>query len=764
MRTLLLFRGAPGCGKSTFIDAHNLRQYALSADDIRMLCQSPQQTVDGSVQIGMSNEREVWDMLYRLLEIRMRHGEFTVIDATNSKATEINKYKELCSKYRYRIMCVDMTDLPIEECKKRNSGRVPLKRVPDEVIDKMYARFRTQKIPSGIKVIKDESEYDSVFMHKFDMSQYEKIVHVGDAHGCNTALMEYFKDGLNDNYFYIFVGDYIDRGIENAEVVKFLLSIYDKKNVLLLEGNHDHSLFKYGNDEISPSKEFEFVTKKQLKAAELDKKELRQLYRKFGQCAWYTYGDKEVFVTHAGLATMPENVSLLATEQMIRGVGKYEDSDTIADTWMNTTSDNMYQIHGHRNIKALPIKSRDRVFNLEGKVEFGGCLRIVELDKDGFHEIEIKNDVFKSATEIAHEKQMFDSPVSDIVLDMRNSKFVQEKEFGNISSFNFTRDAFYDKVWNAQTVKARGLFIDTDKMTVFCRSFNKFFNINENELTRLGTLERTMQFPITLYVKENGFLGMVTYSEYTDDLVFATKSSLDGHYVEWLKEMFYKKVKDAEKAKQICKDNNVTLVFECVDMENDPHIIEYKESELFLLTAVKNQIDFEQFDYANIVRVASEIGVKTKEKAFEIATWAEFIDLYNAVNDPDYLYDGRVIEGFVVEDSNGFMTKMKLDYYNFWKKMRSVAQTTLRKGYIDKTSILADALSNDFYGYLRELYRVTTDRLNHNANLVLSGEEPVDYSDQEIPYSNPNNIPRDIISLRNMFYADKMKYPNKSYI
>ena len=54
------------------------------------------------------------------------------------------------------MFCIDMTDLPIDECKRRNAGRIPLKRVPEEVIDKMYSRFRTQKIPSGIKVIKTE--------------------------------------------------------------------------------------------------------------------------------------------------------------------------------------------------------------------------------------------------------------------------------------------------------------------------------------------------------------------------------------------------------------------------------------------------------------------------------------------------------------------------------------------------------------------------------------------------------------------------------
>ena len=63
---------------------------------------------------------------------------FTVIDATNSKTSEMNRYKELCSAYKYRMYCVDFTSLPIEVVKERNRNRPELKRVPDEAIDKMY--------------------------------------------------------------------------------------------------------------------------------------------------------------------------------------------------------------------------------------------------------------------------------------------------------------------------------------------------------------------------------------------------------------------------------------------------------------------------------------------------------------------------------------------------------------------------------------------------------------------------------------------------
>lgn len=156
MRVLLLLRGSAGCGKSTWIEQNGLKQYALSADDIRMMCSSPQMMPDGTHAISQANDNIVWKTLFNILETRMKNGEFTVIDATNSKTSEMNRYKKMCDEYRYRIYCVDMTTVPIEVTKERNRGRQELKRVPEEVIDKMYARFETQKIPSGIKVIQPD--------------------------------------------------------------------------------------------------------------------------------------------------------------------------------------------------------------------------------------------------------------------------------------------------------------------------------------------------------------------------------------------------------------------------------------------------------------------------------------------------------------------------------------------------------------------------------------------------------------------------------
>ena len=48
------------------------------------------------------------------------------------------------------------------------------------------------------------------------------------------------------------------------------------------------------------------------------------------------------------------------------------------------------------------------------------------------------------------------------------------------------------------------------------------------------------------------------------------------------------------------------------------------------------------------------------------------------------------------------MTKVKTEYYKFWKQMRKVANEVSNKGYIRNTSILQTPLANEFYGWLRK--------------------------------------------------------------
>ena len=75
---------------------------------------------------------------------------------------------------------------------------------------------------------------------------------------------------------------------------------------------------------------------------------------------------------------------------------------------------------------------------------------------------------------------------------------------------------------------------------------------------------------------------------------------------------------------------DLTLVFECVDIEKDPHIIKYEKSTLVLLDAIYNTLEFKTVPYDNLVDFAkTKIGCPVKDLAYEVKSWEDFRDLYN---------------------------------------------------------------------------------------------------------------------------------------
>ena len=732
MRTLLILRGAPGAGKSTWVKEHHLEQYTLCPDDLRVLCSSIDMKADGTFSIGRNREveTEVWKLLFEMLDYRMSKGEFTVIDATASKTKDIQQYKDLAEQYRYNVFCVDFTGVPLDECLKRNKMRPEYKWVPDDSIENIYARFATQKVPGSIKVIKPDG-LDAVLEKSFDLSQYKKIVFVGSLRGCYDTAMQYFKNGLADDTEYIFLGDYVDRGNQNAEVVRWLISIMNKPNVCLLEGNHDVSIRDFGNSAKAASLEFEQKTKPQLVAGGISEKDARMLYRKCRQMSHFTYNGLEILACHGGIPSMKDNLVYLPTKDFINGVGDVKDSQTIAEVWMRDSKDNQFQVHAHRNVFDDPTQIADRVFNLEGGVEFGGKLRLVELTADLKWTV-VELDDCQPVTESEDTTQRKVDTVEDAIAYLRNNDCVQEKHLdADVSSFNFTRDAFWQGNWNKQTILARGLFVDVTNKKIMARSYEKFFRIDETAETKLCALRTKLKFPVTAYVKENGFLAIVSYDYRNDSLFIASKSTTGGDFAGYIRAQLEPYYANLLKYLRYYHESgsDLSLVFECEDIEHDPHIIKYAKNNIVLLDGIYNKLEYCTVPYSDLKDFAdNKIGCSVKEKAFEIKDWDQFLGIYSEMQSEDYKYEGRYIEGFVFVDSDGFMTKCKTGYYNQWKKLRSVADQTLRCGYYAKTGALQNSLENAFYGFCRKLY--DKDRNKET---------------KEYPYKT------DIISLRDRF-------------
>lgn len=704
MQYLVLLRGAPASGKSTFIKEHKLEPYTLCADQIRMQVSSPVLNTNGEFVISQKQDKYVWDTLYVMLEKRMQDGCFTVIDATHYKTSLINPYKKLAHKYGYRVYIVDFTQVPYDVLVERNSKRPEHQRVPESVIKKMTTCFADDnEVKKWCTIIKPEEFEDTFTLKPLDLtSMYDQIFIFGDIHGCFTAFNNFIsKHPLTDKTCYLFVGDYTDRGLENKEMVSWLLDNYQKKNVVLLKSNHTIHLEKYANEEFENirSREFKEVTSKQLE--EFDKKDLRQLCRKFIQMSYFKFDDRIFLVTHGGIPGIDlARLAYVPTVQFIKGVGDYADVDNVDDSWTKRYCDTqVFSVHGHRNVKGVNTWNTSNTFNLDSKIEYGEPLRVLELHHTGMSVLEepnpvhkeMRNDTVSSRTVAVHTE-------SEIVNELNHNRDIIKKDLGDgYYSFNFSRDVFFKKSWSDLSKMARGLFCHLPEGIVVARSYEKFFNIGERHETELSSILQNSKFPVVAYHKYNGYLGLLSYDFVNDDFFIATKSTNQGDYKDWFKQILTDRGILTDGLKQYLKDNDVTFVFEVLDPVNDPHIIEYEYQTVVLLDVIENKFEYHKYSYNALVLVAEQFGLEHKYPLQVLHSKEElkdFIDLF------DDMY-GDKLEGAVFEDASGWMYKYKTSYYKFWKEMRSMKDTMARGKQVTKKYINDEWIS--FYKFCEKL-------------------------------------------------------------
>jgi tRNA splicing ligase len=384
---------------------------------------------------------------------------------------------------------------------------------------------------------------------------------------------------------------------------------------------------------------------------------------------------------------MSEKLGLVSAYQLVRGAGRYEESDIADAAFDATTPDGIYQVHGHRNRYKSPTQVNLSCFNLEGSVEFAGELRTVTLrantfmlrpiqsQVDGLHTLVETMPGAKNTTITTPES------IARLVVTLRGSRGIFERVQDNahISSFNFARDVFYKKLWDELTVHARGLFINTHTNQIVARSYDKFFNVDERPETKRDVLRTRLRYPVHAWVKENGFLGIVGYDPETCQLIFASKSTMGGDFAGWMRQQFDNLAPEGSTRRRelelyLSEAGGRTLLFEVIEPQYDPHIVDYTHRELVLLEVVINGIDFVAESKTEHERIAALLGCRVKRQAALLKDAATFDGWYDAVHKFDYCISGKHVEGFVLEDAAGWHIKVKLPWYGFWRQMRTQLQ------------------------------------------------------------------------------------------
>ncbi len=125
---LVLLIGVAASGKSTFARRHFAPTEVLSSDAMRALI-----TDDPHAQAATE---DAFDMLHRLLAMRLRRGRLTVVDATNVEAWAREELLAVARRHRRPTVAI-ILDVPLETALGRNAAR-PAPRPPDRAVRRQH--------------------------------------------------------------------------------------------------------------------------------------------------------------------------------------------------------------------------------------------------------------------------------------------------------------------------------------------------------------------------------------------------------------------------------------------------------------------------------------------------------------------------------------------------------------------------------------------------------------------------------------------------
>lgn len=394
MKSILILRGVPGSGKTTWIKENSLEKFTISKDTIRSLIGSYDYDDNLNLRLSLDrvNRSKVDELFKSSIIERMSKGNFIVIDCCNLSGRNINEISDLALIFGYKVFLKSFS-IPnniffiLNERSKHSIFLDIPKKSIEELILK-YLNFNLKTCTHGNKIVEIESLSDigEYWTEIANIDYYvkvdqERMIHlIGDIHSDINNLS---KIDFNDNDLYVFHGDYCDRGKYPVETLKFLIKLHklNKGNIIFLEGNHELHLRRWVNGFPPVSKEFSNSTLSELnKESERFRKDLESFINDLKEFVVLRAGsmNDSIICCHAGLRN-----ELIVTRRMnllYQGVGTLisgtRDIDKQDRSFTKTSSGTILS-HGHIAYSGNEKYKFGKVINLDTDVKTGGITEVI---------------------------------------------------------------------------------------------------------------------------------------------------------------------------------------------------------------------------------------------------------------------------------------------------------------------------------------------------------------------------------------------------
>ena len=257
---LVLLLGPSGAGKSTFAAEHFAPTEVLSSDRFRGWVSDDENSMDATA--------DAFDALRYVAAKRLARRRLTVIDATNVQADARRPLVQLAREYHALPIAIAL-NLPERLCQDRNAER------PDRAFGPHVVRGHKRALKRSMRGLRREGFRSVYELKTAEQVEAVEVVRqplwcdrrtetgpfdiIGDVHGCMDELaalldaLGYETDreaGAAHLYRHpegrraVFVGDLVDRGPRNLDVVRTVMAMVEAGTALCVPGNHDVKLVK----------------------------------------------------------------------------------------------------------------------------------------------------------------------------------------------------------------------------------------------------------------------------------------------------------------------------------------------------------------------------------------------------------------------------------------------------------------------------------------------------------------------------------------
>jgi predicted kinase len=143
----LITRGLPASGKTTF--ARTLQPYVVrvNRDDLRYM-------LHGRRLFTPWAEGQVAAVQRSTVEQLLQARADVIVDDTNLRATVVREWAGLATRYGATFEAHDFTDVPLDECVRRDAGRPEAERVGAKAIRRMHDNYlKDRKLPLPVPFV-----------------------------------------------------------------------------------------------------------------------------------------------------------------------------------------------------------------------------------------------------------------------------------------------------------------------------------------------------------------------------------------------------------------------------------------------------------------------------------------------------------------------------------------------------------------------------------------------------------------------------------